>query len=583
MLRLKWLLPTCLLCASFAFAQNPPVLFFSDLTWGPTTGWNNGSTQGAAVTVWGKNFGTTRGSNYVTINGAQATSYAEWDAIGPARGLERITFWIPTSAATGAGTISVTVNGVTSNTLPFTVASGTIYYVDVTNGNNSNNGLTTSTAFKDLWKGFNPCGPTDPMHPTGSCNPSQDGQYIVYVRAGTYTAQDNAAGDGALVSLRGPYGGPTKQKALIAYPGETVNLNITSASHGAVYVANYDPYGFVDYVTYAKFSISGGDYPWACFGSYSRFIGNSMQNLTVYDQTGIIQVSDSKHTSIFGNYFNNDGNDSMKHNVYIKTEYTGLNCSTHDCSTQYTDVGWNEFANAPASDLHGGVIFISKSSESQIATAPTDYVYIHGNYFHDGQMDFIYIGDGVAIGSHLYFYHNIFKGNNSTNGGITMNGGATGENWYNNTFYQMGPTNIAMVEEQSGGTGAVWRNNIWNMGIGQDAYRNESPGTANFDYDLFYSGTGVPSGSGITVTHPVTVNPQFVTPGSDYHLQATSLARGAAANLYSTMNSLPFGTNDYDGLALPSSGAWDIGALQYQSGGGGSPPAAPTGVTVVVH
>lgn len=581
MKRFRWILLISLLWTPLAFAQNQPVLFFSDLTWGPNTGWNNGSSQGAAVTVWGKNFGATQGSNYVTINGAQATSYAEWDAKGPAGGLERITFWIPTSATAGSGTISVTVNGTTSNTLPFNVASGKIYYVDVTNGNNSNNGLTTSTAFKDIWKGFNPCGPTDPMHTPGSCNPSQDGQYIVYVRGGTYTAQDAAAGDGAMVSMRGPYGGPNKQKALIAYPGETVNLNTTSTSHGAIYIANYDPYGFVDYNTYAKLNLSGGDYPWGSFGSYTRFVGNSMQNYTVYDQTGIIQVSDSKHTSILGNYFNNDGNDSMKHNVYIKTEYTGLSCTANDCSTQYTEVGWNEFANPVASDLHGGVIFISKSSESQVANAPTDYVYIHGNYFHDGQMDFIYVGDGTNIGGNLFVYNNVFKGNNSINGGLTMYNGTTRISWYNNTFYQMGPVTYAMAW-QTGSTQSTWRNDIWYMGNGQQTYYIESPSTANFDHELFYNGSAA-SGTGITNTNPITVNPQFVSPGTDFHLQSGSGARGAGTNLYSTMSSLPFGNYDYDGLTRPSSGAWDVGAMQYQSGGSSSAPAAPTGLTAVVH
>jgi hypothetical protein len=53
-----------------------PVLFFSDLTWGPKTGWEGSQTKGAAVTIWGKNFGSTRGSNYVTVNGAQITEYA---------------------------------------------------------------------------------------------------------------------------------------------------------------------------------------------------------------------------------------------------------------------------------------------------------------------------------------------------------------------------------------------------------------------------------------------------------------------------------------------------------------------------
>ena len=49
------LVSAAILLCGMALAQTP-VLCFSDLTFGPNTGWNNGSTQGAAVTVWGKNF-----------------------------------------------------------------------------------------------------------------------------------------------------------------------------------------------------------------------------------------------------------------------------------------------------------------------------------------------------------------------------------------------------------------------------------------------------------------------------------------------------------------------------------------------
>jgi hypothetical protein len=197
-----------------AASAAPPVLQFSDLTWGPKSGWEGSSTKGAAVTVWGENFSTTRGSSFVTVNGAALTSdtdYAEWGASGPARGLERITFWLNANCADGAGSITVTVNGIASNALPFTVAAGTIYFVSATDGNNSSNGLYSTAQggangpFRDIDM-FNP-----------QDNPSGDGQYIVYVRGGTYTTLD-IEGDGAFLVLGGPYGSSTHQKALIGYP-----------------------------------------------------------------------------------------------------------------------------------------------------------------------------------------------------------------------------------------------------------------------------------------------------------------------------------------------------------------------------
>jgi hypothetical protein len=75
-----------------AFAADAPALLFSDLTSGPKTGWEGSGAKGAAVTVWGKNFGQTRGSSYVAINGANLindSDYAEWATSGTANGVAR--------------------------------------------------------------------------------------------------------------------------------------------------------------------------------------------------------------------------------------------------------------------------------------------------------------------------------------------------------------------------------------------------------------------------------------------------------------------------------------------------------------
>ncbi|HKR82542.1 MAG TPA: hypothetical protein VJS37_00130, partial [Terriglobales bacterium] len=97
----------------------------------------------------------------------------------------------------------------------------------------------------------------------------------------------------------------------------------------------------------------------------------------------------------------------------------------------------------------------------------------------------------------------------------------------------------------------------------------------------------------VYITNTTVGNPLFVSPsGNDFHIQSTSPARGAGINLYSTLSALPGGKFDYEGKTYPSSGAWDIGPLQYGSGstsggggggggGGTTPPAPPTGLTAV--
>jgi len=588
-MRFKWMLLICLLVSSIVKAQQaPPVLFFSDLIFGPNTGWNNGSSQGAAVTIWGENFGATRGSSYVTIGGAQATTYAEWDAIGPARGLERITFYIPTGASVGAGTISVTVNGVTSNTLPFTVDNTTpIYYIDVNTGNNSNNGRTTSTAFKDIWK-FNPCSPGDPHH-SQNCNPSMDGQYIAYVRAGTYTTLDPDGG--AFVRVYGATGGPTKQKALIGYPGETPILSMASSSE-VIYSANFSPYGFNDYYTIAKLSTgtttaTGGNLFFDLVGNNNRIIGNISSHQNAYAQAGVIHLNGSKYISIYGNLEDTDGQstDRMKHGIYAKTELLGMpQDASHDIATQHIDIGWNEFKDFFADGGWAGVIFLSKASDA--GNYYTDYIYIHHNYFHGGNDVYSYVADGTNLNDHLYYYGNIFAPHTQTTC-IYYNIGTQQIMLFNNVFYQCGSSTLDYVDYTSHPT---FNNNIYWPVTGGSVFTLDDLSynpVAISDHELFWNGT-TPASSppSLIVTNPTNGNPQFTNAANnDFHIGSTSAARGVGNNLSSTVttNSLPWGNYDYDGVAYPASGAWDAGALQYATAAVVSRPNPPTNLTVTVN
>jgi len=601
------------LIASIAHAT-APVLFFSDIIYGPNTGWNNTATQGAAVTIWGKNFGTTQGSSFVTIGGAQATSYAEWDAIGPARGLERITFYIPTTAATGAQNISVTVGGVASNTLPFTVDNTTpIYYIDVNTGSNTNNGRTTSTAFKDIYK-ITPG--TDGVHTCpAQCNPSGDGQYIVYVRGGSYTTKDPGVyfSHPGFFDILSNYGGPTKQKALVAYPGETPILVMDNAQ-AAFQMQDDLPGGGTccgaSYFTFAKLTVKKVSTcaTWACsammtmyYADHFRIIANVIQDLIppnqVYD--GIIFVGDSSFTSIFGNYWNHNGFDSYDHGIYVKTQ-PAYTCCTTARPTVHTDIGWNEFNNGFASDNHGGQdIFVSHDSSPSPSSYPTDDTRIHHNYFHDGNSDFFYVGDNTPLNGNIYMWANIFKGG-GVDGTIEFYCGGKDVYLYNNTFYSPQPINADWTGSYSscaGGASALkehFSNNIWQATSNSQVWIQADPGPiTTFDHDIYFQPNGAqnyPASNGVTVTNPTNANPLLVNPPTDYHLQSTSPAIGKGANLFATMNGWQAGTLggaiDFDGVPYPASGVWDDGALQFATGGGGggpTPPNPPTGLTATVN
>ncbi len=559
-------------------AQADPVLLFSDLNWGPKTGWEGSSTKGAAVTIWGKNFGSSRGSSYVTINGAQLTSasdYAEWGATGPARGLERITFWVPSTASNGDGQITVTVGSVTSNALAFTVMTGSIYFISVNDGNNSYNGLySTRTGhtgsdgpFKDIDM-FNPS-----YNPQGST-----GSYIIYVRGGTYTTTDRVNDPNAFVALRGPYGSSSSRHALIGYPAETPLLNTTSAD-GINWNADYNSYGRNSYFTFAKLSGYGGKTAFDSLGDYNRFIGNTLQEYLTSAWSGVIWATASQQVSIYGNYFSHNGYDSYKHNIYLKAQagYTG------DRSVQYVNIGYNEFNNPVAgTDSRGGAIFISRNSDAGSYT--TNNIYVFDNYFHDGNMEFIYIGDNVNIGD-VYIYNNIFKGGTNTNGGaISFAGGTNNVYLYNNVFYQTGSGAGALLSGfDTGGPLAsrvYSRNNIFYSNSSSISYLywdGASKGAQfNSDHDLFYNGGSLPSGSGITVTNSLTGNPLFSAPSSgDFTLQIGSPALNSGTSSVSSVVA-----SDYVGTSRPQDSAYDIGVYETIGSGSTTPSTYTVGGSI---
>jgi hypothetical protein len=518
-----------------------PVIFFSDLDWGPKTGWENSATKGAAVTIWGRNFGSTRGSSFVTVNGAQATEYPEWGVVGPARGLERITFFLNSSCTDGPGTISVTVNGIESNTIPFRVMAGKIYFVSSSTGNNGYNGLYatfqsgTNGPFADISK-FDP-----------SAKPSDAGDsYIFYLRNGTYTSD---------VYMRGPYGSAASRHALAGYPGETPVFN-----GGIIENADYSPYGRNSYFIYSKLTGSGGVAAMDLFGDYNRVVGCTFKEYLDDMWTGVIFVSASKFASIYGNLFDHNGYDSYKHNVYIKTQ-TGANV---DRTTEYIDVGWNEFSNPFSLDKYGGAIFISRSSD--VGDQQTRCISIHDSYFHDGDQDFIYIGDNVDLGD-IFIYNNLFNGGLSENGAISFAGGTNKVYLHNNVFYQTGTVAGVMIASfNTGGplTSRIYSiNNIWYNSPGVDFLYWDTGGkdpAFYSDHDLYFNfGTrGLPAGVGVAVYNAIIGDPQFVTPGTDFHLLATSPAIDAGSDLVQAIV-----TTDHDGNPRPAGSAYDIGIFAY--------------------
>jgi len=132
-----------------AGANSAPMIAFSDLINGPKSGLGDSLGEGAIVTIWGHNFGSTQGASKVYVKDSLGVSReaahvyywraAQWSGIDgdtswPAHfGMYEIAFSIPSASADGAGKIYVTVGAETSNEMDFYIRStGSIYFFSPT-------------------------------------------------------------------------------------------------------------------------------------------------------------------------------------------------------------------------------------------------------------------------------------------------------------------------------------------------------------------------------------------------------------------------------------------------------------------
>src|SRR2546423_11214392 len=119
--------------SAVACAQTAPAIFYSDLDSGPNTGGQ--SNKGAFVTLYGKGFGATRGTSAVSIGTGAADNYPLWSD-------KKIVLQLGSAASSGNIVVNVSGAG-TSNSVPFTVRSGSIYFVS-TSGSDVNAGSFSS-------------------------------------------------------------------------------------------------------------------------------------------------------------------------------------------------------------------------------------------------------------------------------------------------------------------------------------------------------------------------------------------------------------------------------------------------------
>lgn len=191
-------------------AGGAPLILFTDITAGPTTGGEN--SKGCYLSIYGLNLGNFSDygvTNFVTIGGVNVDNYrCLVDPVGSVAttfGFKRLTVQVGAIGTPAAGTplaISVTVNGVgpinatsggnylmptiNADALTFTPQPGSIIFVDPSTGNNANAG-TIASPLADLQT---TAGTGGAMHTNTGANGTdgtQPGTHII-LRNGTYTA-----------------------------------------------------------------------------------------------------------------------------------------------------------------------------------------------------------------------------------------------------------------------------------------------------------------------------------------------------------------------------------------------------------
>jgi len=558
--------------AAVTYPQGSPELDFSDLVTGPNTGNTDTSlgqtsgVDGAIVTIWGKNLGSTQGSSQVLFNGTSARVYSWGNAIAPANlyarhHMQMIIFQIPGSAPiTGSG-ITVVVNGQTSNPLPFTVSTGHIYYISIL-GNDNNPGIFLSP-WQTLIKARNVAAPGD----------------IFYAENGvsqTTVDPDNTDWSTALLlTSSGTYQQPV---ALIAYPGATVTIGSLSVMAGMQGGESFWVFSRLNLM--AGQSLHEGQLSTAeavSVGDGGRVVGNYVMAPLLNSATGAV-VSSGIGSNIFilGNEMTQvgiPGAQKQTHVVYLSSNRT--NSGPQQPESANHEVGWNYFHDNYAPRT------INIYSEDALSA------FLSGNKVHDN----IIInqeGGGMLIGRMItgnnWYYNNVvanaglgpepFNNNLETHIGVELDpAGVAGVfpqtdlYFYNNTVYGCGFSQAASGTTSEGNISILGTNSFNLHFYNNIIYSTGNPYLATASSDstpLGQFGNNIWFGDGAAPSwdsSSYSINPGFEDPSNfDFHLTQDSTAAEDGNSLVSDVV-----TKDFDSTPLPDNNDYNIGAYMYSA------------------
>lgn len=566
-----------------------PTLCFSDIVSGPKTGNSDGVGSGVIVTVWGSELGSSQGTSKIYIGAVESDHVYYWKNAdgelpgGPAdlytnHKLQEICFSVPSSAIDGLNTINVAVGGVESNSIPFTVRGGNIYFVSASGNDSTGDGSYTSP-----WATY-----TGVMSGDGRLSAGD----TIYSLGVDTTSGIRVGGTGTVA------GTGSSPISLIAYPN--TSCEVTGLGGDSSVVSNWYPSVRANaYVNISKLSITayGNDdnYPIAITAiPHNRIVGVEITGPTVYGgYGGAITCSGSNSNppnggKYLGIYIHDYGYRSKIEGVnnygyeyesddstWTSPPYDGVGDACTNCTSmdrfqhlyylsirknntivEPYEIGWNNLVNNPILE---GIHVYDMAVTGSGFNAPLD---IHNNVVHNqGGAAFDVSLPYDMQYAKINFYNNIIITDENipwAGEAIRAYGNADIKIW-NNTIYGYRLDGMTTYGET---VNFDFKNNIFVDTLGY-AFSSFTPDSAN--NNLFYSteGTELPSWYS-ALNGDINSNPLFTDAAThDFSLQSGSpaISNGSALSIVEAVYK-----DDLFGLLRTD--PVDIGAIQYAEGGG---------------
>jgi ketosteroid isomerase-like protein len=529
-----------------------PRIFYTDVTSGPNRGGEDNN--GAYLTLFGKDFGTARGSSTVTVGGGEVARYMVWTD-------EKISVQIGHRAASGA-IVLTTVDGSVTARDAFAVRPGNFYFISLA-------GSDYTGVVNDIARPF--------RTPNFVNNRLQPGDFMI-IRGGTYDLDDgtNNISYGSWWRVNSS-GTRTSPISFMGYPGETVvalmnSPNLLVGTSSSVPVSNFVVADFKVFLNHCKpGNVVALGTPRltdsACQGIV-KATDARVVNLDVdgRDKGGlcsgwgdnIIEIGYSDRVKVLGVKIHNTSRTQVNegsHLIYLSATQSG------------TEVGWNHVYDIPRSraviqvhtDNVGGKCF----GYNRLTN-----ITIHDNMIHDvaGQAILLDGGTGDVSIYNNVIYNTPLPDSHRYEDIIALrgSGGMLNAQIYNNTVYanpnytlQGWILGIGSYMGSYCPKKLTLYNNIFVVTDAKDLYaRNEPPRScrANItsDYNIWYgSRYHMPVFRGI---HDRSANPRISEGNLRLRKGSPAIDKGRPVEIVHT---------DIDGKNRPIGSAIDIGAYEY--------------------